>query len=122
MPIGKPWQEIHGADPREIPGTVGVYELGDEDGKVIYIGYAGGRSLTGLRGTILSHAEGGETSMSRALRFRYEVTTNYLIRRLELLARYTEDHGEIPSANAASGEWLPPLPRYHWKSTGVDAS
>jgi hypothetical protein len=122
MPIGKPWQEMNGADPRQIPGTVGVYELGDDDGNVIYIGYAGGRSLMGLRGAILSHADGREASLSQARRFRYEVTTNYLIRRLELLARYAEDEGELPSANAASDEWLPPLPRYHWKSTGNDAS
>src|SRR5436305_13390381 len=73
MPIGKPWLPIHGADPREIPGTVGVYELGDEGGSVIYIGYAGGRSLMGLRGAILSHAKNEELNsiiQSQARRFR----------------------------------------------------
>jgi hypothetical protein len=125
MPIDKPWFEFAAAKPGEIPGTVGVYELADEAGDVIYIGFAGGRSLMGLRGVILAHVGDDEQNAvirSRSRSFRYEITTNYLIRRLELLSRYAEDHGKLPAGNAASGESLPPLTRYHWKTANQDFS
>lgn len=120
MPIEKPWLTYSQTVPKEIPGTLGVYELGDAGGSVIYIGYAGGRSLFGLRGEIGGHfgdEEANAVIRDRARRFRYEVNTNYLVRRVELLSRYREDEGHLPEGNVASAEPLPPLARYGWKST-----
>jgi hypothetical protein len=121
MPIKKPWHRFPETVLREIPGTLGVYELGDAEGRVIYIGYAGGRSLFGLRGAIGAHFAGPEPNpviRDRARVFRYEVNTNYLVRRVELLSRYREDEGRLPDANEASPEALPRLARYNWRSTG----
>jgi hypothetical protein len=118
MPINKPWMECARLDPKALPGTVGVYELGDAGGAVIYIGYAGGRSITGLRGVVVSHRGSEETNpiiRSRLTSVRYEVTTSYLTRHLELLSRYREAHGALPEGNIASGEPLPPLARFHRK-------
>ncbi len=115
MPINKPWISSQDVQPRDLPGTVGVYELGDADGQVIYIGYAGGRSLTGLRGVIIAHRGGDEPNaviQSRMTNVRYEVTTSYLTRHLELLSRYSEDEGALPDGNIASVEPHPPLARF----------
>jgi hypothetical protein len=119
VPINKSWTVFAGTRPRDIPGTVGVYEIGDAAGYVIFVGYAGGRSLFGLRGAIAAHFAGDEGNTiirERAACFRYEVTTSYLLRRLELLSRFWEDEGHLPEGNAASSEALPPLAHYHWKA------
>jgi hypothetical protein len=119
MPIDKPLAPRARLQARDLPGTVGVYELADEAGEVIYIGYAGGRSLFGLRGVLAEHfssAEPNPTIRERAKAYRYEITTNYLIRRLELLSRFNEDYGRLPAGNEASSEALPPLTRYGWRS------
>jgi len=118
VPINKPWMDCRGIGARDLPGTVGVYELGDADGQVIYIGYAGGRSLTGLRGAIGAHSTSDEPNsvIQRRLKsVRYEVTTSYLTRHLELLSRFNEDHNALPDGNVASGEPHLPLARFHWK-------
>lgn len=62
--------------------------------RVVYIGYAGGRSLFGLRGELdaLSHH-------SSATRFRCEVNTTYLTRYQELLMIFQADHGRLPDEN-----------------------
>jgi hypothetical protein len=119
MPISKAWIPRDRLNPRELPGTIGVYELADSNGEVLFIGFAGGRSLQGLRGAIAGHFSAEEPNRvirEKAASARYEVTTNYLIRRLELLSRYVEDFGRLPEANAIAGESLPPLVRYRWHS------
>jgi hypothetical protein len=119
MPIDKPWLPFDGLQAKSLPGSVGVYELGDARGDVIFIGYAGGRSLFGIRGALLDHRSQGETNpiiLARADRCRYEVTTNYLIRHLELLSRFREDYNRLPRANESSRASLPPLARYHWST------
>lgn len=118
MSINKPWTDARAIRAPELPGTVGVYELGDADGRVIYIGYAGGRSLFGLRGAIGAHCsqdEPNSTIREQLANIRYEVTTSYLTRHLELLSRYQEDNGRLPDANIAEGAALPPLARFRWK-------
>jgi hypothetical protein len=116
VPIDKPWLDGRGLKASELPGTVGVYELGDADGVTIFIGYAGGRSLFGLRGVIGAHFGGDEPNpviRERLTRFRYEVTTSYLTRQLDLLSRFNADHGGLPDANVLSSDALPPLARFH---------
>ena len=119
MPINKAWSDCAALNPRGLPGTVGVYELADAQGEVIFIGYAGGRALMGLRGEIAAHCGGKETfdvTRSRVARFRYEVTASYLTRWLELLARYRQDTGVLPPGNASAATEVPPLTRYGWKT------
>jgi hypothetical protein len=117
VPIDKPWTVCGNLRPKDLPGTVGVYELGDIDGQVIYIGYAGGRSLTGLRGKLIGHCSGEDPNAvirSRVQSFRYEVTTSYITRHIDLLSRYNEKHNGLPDGNTASREPVPPLARFRW--------
>ena len=122
MPLTKPWQTFDPARQKELSGSYGAYEIGDEHGEVIYIGYAGARSLFGLRGKIAEHfseREPNEVIRERARRFRYEVNSMYYSRWVDLLARYREDYEALPPGNLAGHEHIPTLGRFHWKSWGV---
>ena len=77
-----------------LPGHMGVFELADDHDDVRFIGYAGGRSLFGLRGEIRGRL--GETG---ATRFRYEITTAYLTRYQERLMQYVARRGGLPPDN-----------------------
>jgi hypothetical protein len=78
-----------------LPGHMGVYELADDAGRVIYIGCAGGRSRFGLRGEV----QDALARIDGASRFRIEITTAYLTRHRELLMRHQAVHGGLPAAN-----------------------
>ncbi len=91
----KPWRPLAGLDPAGLPGQLGVFELGDAAGRVVFIGYAGGRSRFGLRSAITAAA----AAVDEASRFRFEVTTAYLSRYHELLMAHVADHGDLPPAN-----------------------
>ena len=124
MPLNKPWQTFDPARQKELSGSYGAYEIGDEHGDVIYIGYAGARSLFGLRGKIADHfseREPNEVIRERARRFRYEVNSMYYSRWVDLLARYREDYETLPPGNLASPEHIPTLGRFRWKSWGTPA-
>jgi hypothetical protein len=115
MPISKPWQTFDAAHAKEIPPVTGVYELGDEQGEVIYIGYAGGREPFGMRGRTERHfspEEANPVIRGRARRFRCEVNAQYLTRHVELLTRHRDEHGRLPEGNQAPGEVVPRLGRF----------
>lgn len=94
----KPWRELTEPEIAQLGGELGVYQLADSEGHVIRIGYAGGRSLFGLRGELEDRRK---QHRGRALRFRVEVTSQYLSRYEELLMIYKADFGVLPSENAA---------------------
>ena len=87
--IERPWLDLTDEAVRRIPAMLGVYELGDTDGRVRLIGFAGGRSLFGLRSEVGSHVGSFD-------RFRYEITSAYLSRWQELLMVHQADHGALP--------------------------
>jgi hypothetical protein len=94
----KPWIALTAEAVKALPGQLGVYQLADADGRVVYIGYAGGRSLFGLRSELkraLRDRPGG------AARFRVEVNQQYTTRHQELLMLHAADHGSLPVVNAA---------------------
>lgn len=94
----KPWIALTPEAVRVLPGQLGVYQLADADGRVVYIGYAGGRSLFGLRSELeraLRDRPGG------AARFRVEINQQYTTRHQELLMLHVADHGSLPLVNAA---------------------
>ena len=93
--LTKPWQPLTSEAIETLPGQLGVFELADEGGRVLYIGYAGGRSLFGLRGEI----ERAGSATPGASRFRCEVTMQYLSRHQELLMLHVADHGIVPDGN-----------------------
>lgn len=107
MPLNKPWIPYHPDDDRTIPGNLGVFEIGDADGTVRYIGYAGGRTRFGLREAI----PGYFSTDPHAATYRYEINQMYLTRWIELLSRYQNTHGTLPAGNLRPGEQLPRLGR-----------
>lgn len=93
--LAKPWTALTPAALAALPGQLGVFQLGD-GGRVLQIGYAGGRSLFGLRSAIAEAAR----HQRGAVKFRYEVNMQYLSRYQELLMLHKADHGTLPDGNA----------------------
>lgn len=94
MSIKKNWQPLTLELLERVSGQLGVYELGSEDGDVLYVGAADARSRFGLRGEL-------ESRIGQAPMFRLEVTTMYATRQLELLMQHQAEHGAYPSMNEA---------------------
>ncbi len=92
----KPWRELTAANVATLAGELGVYQLADAEGVIVRIGYAGGRTLFGLRSELEAALKGGE-----AAKFRTEVTSAYLSRFEELLMVHAADHGALPAGNGA---------------------
>jgi len=113
MPLAKPWQPWPPADARAIPAALGVFEIGDAAGNVLYIGMAGGRTRFGLRERISACFAGAvaPSLAERAAAYRYEVNMMYFTRYIELLERHLHAHGDVPPGNRESGEPLPTLGR-----------
>ena len=93
--ITKPFSTLTSKNIGEISANLGVFELADEAGGIVYIGYAGGRSLFGLRGELIDLLE-----RTGATRFRIEITSAYLTRYQELLMVYKADFGHLPIENS----------------------
>ena len=91
----KPWRPIDAATLAQLPGHLGVFELADASGAVIFIGCADARSLFGLRSEVARNA--GAIASARS--FRLEVTTAYHTRYLELLMVHQADHASLPQYN-----------------------
>ena len=94
--LEKPWRELTPGAVAKLAAELGVYQLADAEGRVVRIGYAGGRTLFGLRGELEAALKGGE-----AAKFRTEVTSQYLSRYEELLMIHKADFGALPPGNAA---------------------
>jgi len=96
MRLDKPWlasREALGL----LHGNLGVFQLGDTDGRVVYIGYAGGQSKFGLQGVVRDALAAHPVATS----VRYEVTTAYHTRYRELLMLHIADFGERPAGNSS---------------------
>jgi hypothetical protein len=124
MPLKKPWQPYDPAESAKLPGALGVYELADEAGRVLYIGFAGGKSRYGLRSEITKHfaGESGNAQTARSRSYRYEVNQMYLTRWVELLERHRdgEGAGALPPGNLEPGEYMVTLG--HAKTTRAGAN
>ena len=91
----KPWRPIDATALTALPGQLGVFEFADADERIVFIGRADARSLFGLRGEIARLAK----EVPTATLFRFEVTTAYHTRYLELLMVHAYDFGELPRFN-----------------------
>ena len=94
--LEKPWRALTAENVARLAGELGVYQLADAEGRVLRIGYAGGRTLFGLRGEL-----GAALQADEAAQFRVEVTAQYLSRYEELLMVHKADFGTLPEGNAA---------------------
>jgi hypothetical protein len=96
--LEKPWIDLTADNVATLRGELGVYQIADEPGEIVFIGYAGGRSLFGLKGELQAALE---RYRGQAMHFRVEVTSQYLSRHEELLMIHKHDHGELPRDNHA---------------------
>lgn len=94
--LTKPWIALTAEHVRALPGQLGVYQLADASGAVVYIGFAGGRSLFGLRSEL---ERALQERPAGAERFRIEVNQQYSTRYRELLMLHVADHGSLPAGN-----------------------
>ena len=94
--LNKPWEELTPDAVSHATAALGVFQIADPEGRVVYIGYAGGKAPFGLRGRL------GEELKRRGAghRFRLEVNMQYLTRWQELLMLHQADHGALPPGNA----------------------
>ena len=97
--LEKPWKSLVDEEVDRLPGQLGVYQLADEAGEILFIGFAGGNSLFGLRSELGRWLEDPD---SRAKLFRCEVNMQYMTRHQELLMIFVADHGRLPSENRES--------------------
>lgn len=94
--LDKPWIDLTADNVAKLPGQLGVYQIAEEDGTIVYIGFAGGRSLFGLRSEMDSWRNKRDGTPTR---FRYEVNVQYTTRRQELLMLHMAEHGALPRDN-----------------------
>lgn len=95
--LQKPWRDLDKTEVARLGGELGVYQLSNTEGRIVRIGYAGGRSLFGLRGELMNELQRHGTAK---FRFRLEITSQYLSRYEELLMIHKADFGELPVENA----------------------
>ncbi len=94
--LDKPWQALTAEAAGRLPGQLGVYQIADAKGQVLFIGQAGARSPFGLRSEL--QREAGERGAG--CQFRVEVNQQYRTRWFELLMVHQADHGSLPPDNA----------------------
>ena len=102
----KPWVALTLENVKKLTGQLGVYQLANAGGDTVFIGFAGGRSLFGLRGEMEAHMQAPPAA---ATQFRVEVNQQYTTRYQELLMVHVHDHGDVPAGNL--GKPLPKLGR-----------
>ena len=102
--LDKPWQPLTAETAQRLPGQLGVYQVADAKGTVLFIGQAGARSPFGLRSELQREVlERGPDHL-----FRVEVNMQYRTRWFELLMVHQADYGGLPPDNAKNP---PPLGR-----------
>ena len=95
--LNKDWIPLDKEHVEAIAGHLGVYQLGNEHGDIVYIGVAGGRSRYGLKGELATTLAAGLADVTC---FRIEINMSYRTRHLELLQAYVHDHGRLPENNS----------------------
>lgn len=103
MPLRTTWHPLTRGALASVPDSPGVYELGDAEGTVLYIGSSGqdGTLLSRLS-RHLSAQEDNPCIRERARQFRFEETADYIRRELDLLADYQREHSRRPVCNEAA--------------------
>ncbi len=94
--LDKPWLPLTEEHISTLAGHLGVYQLADASGDIVYIGVAGGRSPHGLKGEL---TQALQAPPAGARQFRCEVNMAYHTRYMELLQVYRHDHGRLPPGN-----------------------
>ena len=102
--LDKPWRPLTAEEIARLPGQLGVYQVADARGTVLFIGQAGARSPFGLR----SELQREHRERADGCQFRVEVNQQYRTRWFELLMVHKADYGALPPDNEKNP---PPLGR-----------
>jgi hypothetical protein len=94
--LDKPWRPLTVEEATRLPGQLGVYQVADAGGTIVFIGQAGARSPFGLRSELQREAR----ERAAGHQFRVEVNQQYRTRWFELLMVHKADHGSLPTDNA----------------------
>jgi hypothetical protein len=94
--LDKPWKPLTAETAARLPGQLGVYQVADAAGAVLFIGEAGARSPFGLRSELQRELK----ERGAGCQFRVEVNQQYRSRWFELLMVHKHDHGSLPPDNA----------------------
>ena len=94
--LEKPWIQFSKERISSLAGHLGVYQLGNAEKEIIYIGLADARSQLGLRGELENWLDENTLAINF---FRFEVTMAYKTRYLELIQVFLSDFGRLPEAN-----------------------
>ena len=94
--LDNPWQKLSAQNVEALTAHLGVYAIRDAGGTFVRIGFAGGRSLFGLRGAL---ADELARRPDDGFEFTTEINMQYTSRYAELLMVYVADHGDLPADN-----------------------
>ena len=94
--MDKSWIPLNVENVTKLAAHLGVYQLANDEGEILYIGMAAARAQFGLKSELTKALD---EPLSNVTQFRYEVNMSYRTRRLELLQAYVSDHGKLPTAN-----------------------
>ena len=86
--LDKPWRDLNAENLARVTGHLGVYQLANDAGDILYIGVAGGRTRYGLKGEISKALDAPPPGVTK---FRFEVNMSYRTRHAELLEAYVKD-------------------------------
>ncbi|MBV1906358.1 MAG: hypothetical protein KUG75_09800 [Pseudomonadales bacterium] len=92
--LDKQWVALNEQTVSALKAELGVFQLGDANKDVVYVGRAGSQSLFGLRGELEKH-------IGSASYFRTEITSSYSTRFQELMMLHHADFGDYPPLNSA---------------------
>ncbi|MCH9670073.1 MAG: hypothetical protein K0U93_01365 [Gammaproteobacteria bacterium] len=95
--MDKPWIPLTAENVAKLTAHLGVYQLADAQGEIVYIGVAGGRTLFGLKGELQRVLQAPPAG---AAQFRFEANMAYRTRHEELLAVFLSDNEKLPKANS----------------------
>ena len=96
--LDKPWQPLTADAIDALPGQLGVFHVGDSDGNILTVGYAGAREKFGIRTALQREVE---RHGAAATQFRFEFTSNYHSRWDELLMLHLLDFDALPEHQTA---------------------
>ena len=94
--MDKPWIPLNQVSLKNVAAHLGVYQLANHTGKIVYIGVADAKTKFGLKGELENILA---APLAGATHFRIEVNMAYRTRWIELLQAYQHDYGSLPEGN-----------------------
>lgn len=88
------WLEFDVLHVNNVPEKEGVYQLLDENKKIIFIA-----GTANLRRDLEKHLETDDSCLKRARYFDFEEEGMYTIRESELIQQFLQQHGKLPEGN-----------------------